>query len=352
MLPPVTGVAQLFQITPHRTWRAVWVRISSCRRSQSTTPCTSSRPPGRAVDVVPDLLTLLADIGHAQVAEPPGVVRLAAASRIEGGAIERPPGPAASSSAAITVARESRSDRRRGGRGVSRPPGRLRTVRPGPATSSTEPDDAGVKRPEIGETGRRLVEAHGVDGVLEIVGMHAEEGHAPLVVVQPGRTGDQLDDPPGERRPDLPWSIISSFRSSKGRANQLCVVPAPLRHGVEAEGPFALGGQLAVQPGRAGVPRACPGRTRTARSATRTSRATSSPAACSAAWSRLQPYPIRTERHHAQVCLVAEDREGHDLVVVPLGALDRGRHGLGVALPGPMLAEQVDDPPAARRNDC
>ena len=41
MLPPVTGTPHSFQMTPHSTWRAVWVRMRRWRRSQSIVPSTS-----------------------------------------------------------------------------------------------------------------------------------------------------------------------------------------------------------------------------------------------------------------------------------------------------------------------
>ena len=41
MFPPVTGTRHSFQMTPHSTWSAEWVRISACRRSQSISPATS-----------------------------------------------------------------------------------------------------------------------------------------------------------------------------------------------------------------------------------------------------------------------------------------------------------------------
>ena len=40
MFPPVTGTDHSFQITPHSTCSAVWVRMRACRRSQSISPCT------------------------------------------------------------------------------------------------------------------------------------------------------------------------------------------------------------------------------------------------------------------------------------------------------------------------
>ena len=48
MFPPVTGTRHSFQMTPHSTCRAVWVRIRWWRRSQSTVPWTWSPTEGRA----------------------------------------------------------------------------------------------------------------------------------------------------------------------------------------------------------------------------------------------------------------------------------------------------------------
>ena len=62
---------------------------------------------------------------------------------------------------------------------------------------------AGVEGPELGVAGRGLVEAHLVDAVLQVVGVDAEERHAPLLVVEPGRAGDDLEDAAGEGPPDL-----------------------------------------------------------------------------------------------------------------------------------------------------
>ena len=51
----------------------------------------------------------------------------------------------------------------------------------------------GQERPELGEPGRSLVEPHGVDAVLQVVGVHTEQGDPPLPVVDPGRAGDDLE---------------------------------------------------------------------------------------------------------------------------------------------------------------
>ena len=92
MFPPVTGTRHSFQMTPHSTWSAVWVRMSACRRSQST-DAGDRRCPAPAA-------------GHhrrcARPGRPPcarpttarsprraGVVGLATAGRVEGGAVER-----------------------------------------------------------------------------------------------------------------------------------------------------------------------------------------------------------------------------------------------------------------------
>ena len=93
MFPPVTGTAHSFQITPHSTCSAVWVRISAWRRSQSTSPCTAAPTAGSgvALEPVPDGVAVLAHLDDR--AEPPsqrspGVVGLPAARGVEGGAVE------------------------------------------------------------------------------------------------------------------------------------------------------------------------------------------------------------------------------------------------------------------------
>ena len=95
MLPPVTGTPHSFQMTPHSTWRAVWVRMSRWRRSQSIVPSTSAPTAGTgALERVPHLGALLAHLDHPRLAAVPpqraGVVRLAAARRVEHRAVEKP----------------------------------------------------------------------------------------------------------------------------------------------------------------------------------------------------------------------------------------------------------------------
>ena len=90
MFPPVTGTRHSFQITPHSTWSAVWVRMRAWRRSQSISPSTSvptagaRRRRGGATPRSPSLRTSTT----ATPAERAGVVRLPAAGRVEGGAVE------------------------------------------------------------------------------------------------------------------------------------------------------------------------------------------------------------------------------------------------------------------------
>ena len=93
MFPPVTGTRHSFQITPHRTCSAVWVRMRAWRRSQSMLPCTWSPTAGSGPlpDGVPDGVALLAHVDHGQAGEHAGVVGLAAAGGVEGRAIERDP---------------------------------------------------------------------------------------------------------------------------------------------------------------------------------------------------------------------------------------------------------------------
>ena len=90
MLPPVTALPHSFQITPHSTCIAVCVRMSWCRRSQSTAPVTSSPDARhRAVERVPHVLAFLAHVGDGRARQRARVVRLPAAGRIERGAVER-----------------------------------------------------------------------------------------------------------------------------------------------------------------------------------------------------------------------------------------------------------------------
>ena len=48
--------------------------------------------------------------------------------------------------------------------------------------------------PELGVVRRGLVEAHLVHTRLQVVGVHAEQRHAPLPVVEARRPGDELQD--------------------------------------------------------------------------------------------------------------------------------------------------------------
>ena len=73
MFPPVTGTRHSFQITPHSTCSAVWVRISRWRRSQSSSPAPCADPGvgARPPSVVPHHVALLAasslnTCGHGQ----------------------------------------------------------------------------------------------------------------------------------------------------------------------------------------------------------------------------------------------------------------------------------------------
>ena len=89
MFPPVTGTPHSFQMTPHSTWSAVWVRIRAYRRSQSSSPI--DRGAGlreRAVEAVPHGVPVLADLGHRNPVQGPGVVGLATPRRVERGSIE------------------------------------------------------------------------------------------------------------------------------------------------------------------------------------------------------------------------------------------------------------------------
>ena len=97
MFPPVTGTPHSFQITPHSTWRAVWVRIEARggapSRPRPAPACP--RPATSPSQAVPHHLALLADLhdrGRARrPGQPAGVVGLAAAGGVEGGPVEGDP---------------------------------------------------------------------------------------------------------------------------------------------------------------------------------------------------------------------------------------------------------------------
>ena len=69
------------------------------------------------------------------------------------------------------------------------------------STSRERGDHARVEGAELGVQGRRLVEAHRVHDLLEVVGVHREERDAPLEVVDAGGSGDHLQHPTGELPP-------------------------------------------------------------------------------------------------------------------------------------------------------
>ena len=94
MSPPVTCAPKSRQITPHSTCSAVCVRMSLCRRSQSMTPVTTSptagAPPSSWCTTAPSLRPTLVTVHVCPPADSvPHVVGLPAASRVEGGAVQR-----------------------------------------------------------------------------------------------------------------------------------------------------------------------------------------------------------------------------------------------------------------------
>ena len=92
MFPPVTGTRHSFQITPHSTCSAVWVRMSAWRRSQSIDavrpwcPIAGSGAPSARVCHTRSPSLRTSTTGDA--VERAGVVRLPAAGRVEGRAVE------------------------------------------------------------------------------------------------------------------------------------------------------------------------------------------------------------------------------------------------------------------------
>src|SRR3984957_6582569 len=103
---------------------------------------------------------------------------------------------------------------------------------------------AGVEGTELGVERGGLVEAHFVDAVLQVIGMHTEERHTPLVVVEPGRPGDDLQDAAVEGAPHLPVAHHQLLAGLEVEGVPVVCLTATLAHRVEAERFLGLGGQL------------------------------------------------------------------------------------------------------------
>ena len=96
MLPPVTDADQSRQMTPQRTWRAECVRMSRCRRSQSSSAptCVSTAGSSSSAWIVCQMSSprFFAPITRQSPPESPVssplVGRLAAAAGVEDGAIQ------------------------------------------------------------------------------------------------------------------------------------------------------------------------------------------------------------------------------------------------------------------------
>ena len=122
MFPPVTGTRHSFQITPHSTCSAVWVRMSAWRRSQSIVavdlgrPTAGSGPPSTAC--ARRRRPPCARRRRRSAGERAGVVRLPTAGRVEGGAVE---GDGTVAPSVHDRGRERRAGRRRGGTAARSP---------------------------------------------------------------------------------------------------------------------------------------------------------------------------------------------------------------------------------------
>ena len=180
-------------------------------------------------------------------------------------------------------------------------------------------DQAGVERAELGVDRRRLVEAHRVDDVLQVVGVHAEQRDAPLVVVEAGRAGDDLEDR-GRRTcgPVAPCPYISSLRSSYGQREPVLARRRAASTSGRSRTPASPRAAAAGTGGPASSPRARPGAYSDTSVSDTYESTTSSPAAASSVWNRRSRHRSGPSAMNAEVGLVAEHGHGDDLVVVAL----------------------------------
>ena len=110
---------------------------------------------------------------------------------------------------------------------------------------------ARVERAELGVARRGLVEAHLVDAVLQVVGMGAEERHAPLEVVEAGRSRDHLEDASVEGAAHLAVPEHELLARVEVEGVPVVALAPPLGHRVEAERRLALRRQLGEEAGLA-----------------------------------------------------------------------------------------------------
>ena len=71
-------------------------------------------------------------------------------------------------------------------------------------------NDTGIKGPEVGKPGGCFVEAHPMDAILQIVGRSAKQRYAPLEVVKPRGSCDQLQDSSSEATTACPMLVHES----------------------------------------------------------------------------------------------------------------------------------------------
>ena len=204
-------------------------------------------------------------------------------------------------------------------------------------------DEAHVERIRTRRTTPRLVEAHGVHHVFEVVRVDAEQRDPHSKSSMPVEPVISCTMRPANVRPLLPWSSSASRRSSNGNVNQLAWL-ASCSSGRSTTPACPGRRQRGYSRGLQHLGRACPSRIAHLGELTKLS-TTSRPAAAARLHGR-SSREVRVQRHERRVALVAEHRRRSRPGSRPRAQLRRGDDGLGLEHRR-GLAEQVQHTPSA-----
>ena len=179
--------------------------------------------------------------------------------------------------------------------------------------------------------------------------MVGEQGDAPLVVVEAGRAGDDLQHATGELPPGRAVLVHHLLAVVVGQREPVVHVAALLRHRVEAPRRLALRRQLRVEAGllhRLGHALGVLGQL----GERDVGVDDVEPGVLQGGLEPAQAPQVGAEGHEGEVGLVAEHGDGDHLVAVGLGLLDGGGDGLGLG-ERRHLAEQVEHAQPDRGGD-
>src|SRR5688572_27062098 len=100
-------------------------------------------------------------------------------------------------------------------------------------------DHARVERAELSVEHGSTVVTHRVDGCLQVIWVHAEQGHSPLIIIDARGTGYQLKHTTSEVASGHAVFMHHLFARFKIEGEPVVDLTPPLRHRVEAEGSFS-----------------------------------------------------------------------------------------------------------------